>query len=155
MPALVQRTVRQCCSRWQTCARSVRDTHCSLAVGCSASGCQLVSVRVHTCTHTQVHTHTHTHCVVGQRRNMVLRIMHDASGLSSACKEASMHAQTACYIPLPVMTVLSWSMPHTMGSVHMHRTCGWISARVCGLCLCVQTFTEELQVALSPEKHSE
>ena len=115
MPALVQRTVCRCCSRWQMCTCSVRDTHCSLAVGYSASGCQLVSVRVHTCTltHTSAHTHTRTHCVVGQCRNMVSRIMHHASGLSSACKEASMHAQTACCIPFPVMTVLSWSMPHT------------------------------------------
>ena len=31
--------------------------------GYSASGCQLVSVRVHTCTHTQVHTLIHMHTV--------------------------------------------------------------------------------------------
>ena len=79
--------------------------------------CQRLSVGkcegAHMHTYTSAHTHTHTHCVVGQCRNMVLRIMHHASGLSSACKEASMHVQTASYIPLPVMTVLSWSMPHT------------------------------------------
>ena len=79
----------------------------------TSSGVQRQRLSVGKCTHASAHTHTHTHCVVGQCRNMVLRIMHHASGLSSACKEASMHAQTACYIPLPVMTVLSWSMPHT------------------------------------------
>ena len=96
--------------------------------------CQRLSVgeceEVHTCTHTQMCTHinVHTHaCTV----HVIKKLTHARTYIRMT--------KTAC----------------TMGSVYLHRTCGWISACVCGLCLCVQTYTEESQVALSLEKHSE
>ena len=94
--------------------------------------CQRLSVgeceEVHTCTRTQVHTYKCTHACMYSTRHKK----------TDACTYIRM-TKTAC----------------TMGSVYLHRTCGWISACVCGLCLCVQTYTEESQVALSLEKHSE
>ena len=81
-PGLMQRSVRHCCSRWQTCARSVRGKHSSPAVGCSASGSQLVSARdTPGCTHTphtyaSLHTHTYMHSCTHVHTQMCIPPLH-------------------------------------------------------------------------------
>ena len=247
-PALMHRSVRHCCSRWQTCARSVRGKHCSPAVGCSASGSQLVSARgtpgcththhihmhpytltpiymhVHMCTHrcaycthmlpphthintdthkhghthawTRAHTHGHRHTRTQTHTAMHTRVvscyifgfiakspsvcaymcvcvcvamqpMHTAS-LVCLCRNMTLRGITSVEPPKHIQKPACMFRQGATSSCNdctksctqwallcICRTCGWTSVYVCGFCLCVQTSTEESQVALSHEKHCE
>ena len=253
-PALMQRSVRHCCSRWQMCARSVRGKHCSPAVGCSASGSQLVSAQgtpgcthtphtyaslhthtymhacthvhtqmcilTHTCTHTppphtraqtntnthtlkhghtrthtrtRAHTHTHGHrhtqlCTLelylviylDSLQRVLLCVhtcvcvcvamqpsMHTAS-LVCLCRNMTLRGITSVEPPKHIQKPACMFRQDATSSCNdcaklcaqwallcICRTCGLTSVYVCGFCLCVQTSTEESQVALSHEKHCE
>ena len=157
-PALMQRSVRHCCSRWQMCARSVRGKHSSPAVGCSASGSQLVSVRgTPGCTHTphtyaSLHTHTYMHACTHVHTQMCI-LTHTCTHTPPPHTRAHTQTQTHAHTNTDTHThACARTHTHTDTDTHTRVVSCYIfgfiakSPSVCAyMCVCV---------AMQPSMHT-